>query len=234
MLAVAIFDLMAVVDVSAADVSDEDAIDGFYRTVFVSEYSSGESESYVRKFNGTVRFHVRSEADAASRSMVEDFILRLPQLITGLQVRLVKREPAANFVVHIVPRAAYAQTVRERVYKRASAPVRGVCMVRSRYTRRGIQHSDAVIVSNAGEMIFQRCMIEEILQGLGPLNDDPTLTKSMFNDQSRFSSIQPFDLLILNMLYDPLIVHGATQAQIQSVLPIVLGKARNSLGKMGW
>jgi len=90
----------------------------------------------------------------------------------------------------------------------------------------GTGPEDAVIVAAGGGALFRRCMIEEILQGLGPLNEHPTLVESMFNDRSRHTKFTRFDRTILNMLYDDRIKNGATINTVQRVLPAVLADAK--------
>jgi hypothetical protein len=105
-------------------------------------------------------------------------------------------------------------------------------MVRSIFSRAGISRSDAVIVSDEGESLFRRCMTEEILQGLGPLNDNRSLKLSMFNDASQFTNFRRFDRYILNMLYDRKVKNGASKIAVQRVLPSVYWRARRRiLGK---
>lgn len=209
--------------------SNAELIDGFNKTVFGSEYSSLLSQSYIRKFDGTVRFYVNSKAGPRARSNVQRFIRRLGGLIYGLRVKIVARKRDANFIVHVVNRRAYASTVRNEVYRSSSAQVRGRCMVRSVFTRNGISRSDAVIVADEGSALFSRCMTEEILQGLGPLNDDRSLSASMFNDTSRFTSFRRFDRIILNMLYDRNIRIGMSKAEVQPLLPSVLRRVRKRI-----
>jgi hypothetical protein len=83
-----------------------------------------------------------------------------------------------------------------------------------------------VIVADEGEALFDRCKVEEILQGLGPLNEHPSLRESMFNDRTRHTQFTAFDRLILNMLYDRRIRNGATLEEVQKILPEVLRSAR--------
>lgn len=202
--------------------SDAVLIDGFNKTVFGSEYSGAPfGSSYVRKFSGPVRFYIRSRAGLQRKRQVTRFVRRLERLIAGLDVRVVNSERRANFVVHIVNRRDYVTTVRRDVFGSGSARVRGRCMVRSVYSRRGISRSDAVIVADEGNALFKRCMTEEILQGLGPLNDDRSLRFSMFNDNTRFTTFRRFDRLILNMLYDRRIRNGATPGEVSRLLPVV-------------
>jgi hypothetical protein len=128
----------------------------------------------------------------------------------------------ANFHVYVVDRRDYNATVREKVYRNSTAATPGKCLVRSVFSRNGIQRSDAVIVSDQGEALFERCMAEEVLQGLGPLNEDATLTESMFNDSTRHTRFTLFDRIILNMLYDRRIANGATRQSVQPLLPAIL------------
>ena len=209
--------------------SDVELIDGFNKTVFGAEYSSPPGGSYVHKFSGPVRFYVRSPAGEAAKAKVQTFIMSLSSLIYGLDVQLVRRESEANFVVHIVRRKEYSATVRQQIYKDENVQVLGRCMVRSRFSSAGISRSDAVIVADEGANLLSRCMTEEILQGLGPLNDDRSLKASMFNDTSRYTSFRRFDRFILNMLYDSRIKNGATPAEVAPLMPAVLQSARRRI-----
>ncbi len=211
--------------------TDTEIIRGFNKTIFESEYGGGQSPSqvYVRKFSKTVRFYLRIKTNKPVQSQLQQFILSLPSLISGLDVQLVNHPARANFVVHVVPRSAYVTTVRNAVYKDKNKTPQGRCMVRSIYSRSGIKRSDAVIVADQGDSQFKRCMIEEILQGLGPLNDDPALTKSMFNDQTRFTTLQRFDRMIVSLLYDPAIKAGASRQAIEAVLPTILRRVRRHI-----
>jgi len=215
----------------AAAFTDEEVIDGFNRTVFGSEYLDRLfAQQYVRKFTRPVRFYVRSRMGRDPVRPVHKFISQLPRLVDNLRPQLVGSVRSANFVVHLVSRAQYADTIRRIVMRDRRARVRGKCMVRSIYTRTGISRSDAVIVVDEGEVLFRRCMIEEILQGLGPLNDDPSLSQSMFNDTSPHTQFQRFDRVILNVLYDPRIPVGASARAVAPLLPKVVRDVRRRIG----
>ncbi|MEL7229235.1 MAG: DUF2927 domain-containing protein [Pseudomonadota bacterium] len=215
--------------------SDAQLIDGFNRTVFGSEYATILQRTglvganYVRKFAEPVRFYIKNGHTAVSERKVRAFITSLNGYIEGLDADIVALPSRANFTVHIVRRRDYARTVRRDVFGRSNAPVRGRCMVRAVFSRAGIARSDAVIVADEGADLFSRCMAEEILQGLGPLNDDRTLKHSIFNDESRFTDFRRFDRLILNMLYDPALPPGLPQADAARRLPAVLQRVRRAV-----
>jgi hypothetical protein len=177
-----------------------------------------------------VRFHIDDRSDAGRRGEVLRFVRSLPGKIAGLNVTVVERAEAANFRVFIVDRADYSAVVAEEIYDRpSSAFAPGKCLVRVVSGRNGITRSDAVIVADEGDFLFRRCMAEEILQGLGPANDDAALAESVFNDASRHASFTRFDRYLLNMLYHPAIEPGMTKMQVQRVLPEVLAEVRARL-----
>jgi len=203
--------------------TDAELIDGFNRTVFGSEYQTlGWQSHLVKKFTGPVRVLVDDRSSKRRGGEVADFVRSLPGLIENLDISLVAAPEDANYRIFVVDRAAYRDVVAREVYGRAStnfAP--GKCLVRVVSAGWGIARSDAVIVADEGEFLFHRCMVEETLQGLGPVNDDRSLMLSVFNDISLQSVFTSFDRQILNMLYHPLIEAGMTKAEAQRVLPTV-------------
>jgi hypothetical protein len=202
-------------------------IRGFNLTVFGAEYAPlGIQSNYVRKFAGPVRFYIDNRAKRNRIGEVRAFIQSLNGQIRGLSAQVVASPGQANFIVYVVDRADYVSTVKNKVYKRSTASAPGRCIVRSVFSRAGIQRADAVIVSDEGEAVFKRCTAEEILQGLGPLNEHPSLSESMFNDRTRHTSFTAFDRLILNMLYDRRISNGATPQTVQPLLPAILRDAK--------
>lgn len=208
--------------------TDAEVIKGFNLTVFGAEYAPfGYQSDYIRKFDGPVRFYIENLSRRNRTAEVRSFILSLNRLIHGLQARIVSSPGQANFVVYIVDRKDYVTVVRDKVYGQSTASTPGRCLVRSVFSHNGIKRSDAVIVSDEGQSLFDRCKAEEILQGLGPLNEDRSLRESMFNDTTRHTRFTRFDRLILNMLYDPRIKNGASRQSVQSLLPAVLRSAKS-------
>ena len=157
---------------------------------------------------------------------MRSFISSLNRQIGGLKTVFVKSGARANFTVYIVDRKDYKSTIQKSIFKNSRANVPGKCFVRSVFTPNGIVRSDAIIVSDEGEQLFQRCMVEEILQGLGPLNEHTSLRESMFNDRSKHTSFTRFDRYILNMLYDSRIKVGTPMDKVQPLLPKVLSDIR--------
>ncbi len=204
-------------------------IRGFEKVVFGAEYTGAFSDSsYVKKFVVPVRVTIEARAAADRSAAVRAFVRQAGRSIRGLDIAMAGRGGASNFTVHVVDRRAYAETVR-RIYGNPLMATPGNCIVRTLYGRDGITRSDAVLVSDEGDALFRRCLVEEILQGLGPLNDNSEAPESVFNDTSRLTSFTPYDRLILNMLYDARLRPGLSQAQAAPLLPAIQRDARRRL-----
>ncbi len=211
--------------------TDEEIKRGFNLTVFGSEIASlGLQSRYVHKFCDEVKFRIHNLSSKNRTRSVRRFINTLEKQIAGLNVRIVDDGERANFNMYVVNCSNYKQTVREKVERRRNAQTLGKCLVKSRFSRAGMIRSDAVIVSNEGEALFRRCLIEEILQGLGPLNENTSLDRSVFNDTSKHTRFTKFDRLILNMLYDERVKNGASPRSVSKVLDEVLSDTRKRLG----
>jgi hypothetical protein len=207
--------------------SDAALVDGFYRTVFGLEYEGGShGASVVKKFVQPVRLYIDDRAREDRRRQVERFVRSVNTAVRGLDLRVVDSPSQANFTVYVVDRAQYAQVIQNDVYNSPRAQVRGRCMVRVLTGHSGINRAQAVIVSDEGEFLFNRCLVEEVLQGLGPLNDDPTLAASVFNDSSQHNRFMLHDRYVLNMLYHPRVQPGLRREEVDQVMHAVLADVR--------
>src|SRR5437588_543741 len=84
----------------------------------------------------------------------------------------------------------------------------------------------AAVVADAGEFVFYDCIYEELLQSLGPINDDTTVPWSMFNDDVQMGFFDLYDQYLLNILYDRRIRPGMTRTEVGALLPEVLPQVR--------
>ncbi|PIO97515.1 conserved exported hypothetical protein [uncultured Pleomorphomonas sp.] len=209
--------------------SDDELMDGFQKTVFGVEYGSAVAGGSVKKFDGAVRIRVVNLADKDRQREIAGFVSRLPRLVRGLDIRMAAPGENPNFTVYVVDRADYVDTVRADVLGSTHGAAPGQCLVRVYPSSLGIVRSTAVIVSDEGDSLFRRCMVEEILQGLGPMNDNAALYASVFNDRSRHDRFMPFDRAVVSMLYDRRIRPGMTRTEVGTLLPAVLADVRRSV-----
>ncbi len=211
--------------------TDAELVDGFRRIVFGSEYPSwGWQADIVKKFVNPVRVYVDDRSREQRGDEVARFVRSLPGLVDGLNMHIVVSPSEANFRVFVVDRRDYRNVVVREVYGRATSTFApGRCLVRVVSTSHGIVRSDAVIVADEGDSVFHRCTVEEVLQGLGPINDDRTLAESVFNDSSRHTTFTRFDRHLVNMLYDTRVRPGMSEAEVGRVLPAVAAAVRARL-----
>ncbi len=214
---------------SIASFSDDELMDGFQKTVFGVEYGSVAAGSSVKKFEGAVKLRVINLADIDRQRQIAGFVSRLPRLVQGLDIRMARPGENPNFTVYVVDRADYVGTVQADVLSGTHGAAPGQCLVRVYPSSLGIVRSTAVIVSDEGESLFRRCMVEEILQGLGPMNDNAKLYASVFNDTSRHDRFMPFDRAVVSMLYDRRIRPGMSRKEVGTILPSVLADVRRSV-----
>ncbi|WP_367197031.1 DUF2927 domain-containing protein [Amorphus sp. 3PC139-8] len=195
--------------------------DAFFKVVFGLEYGRlfGESQR-VKKYTEPVRYKVINAAAEDRSSEVNAFLASLPGKIDGLKTLPARDRDQANFLVFLVDRDKFADVVSKELHTDAIA-MGARCLVGVNTRRGRILHSTAVIVAD-DPYLFKRCTVEEILQGLGPMNDNDSLTESVFNDASRHTTFTPFDQALMRMLYHPSIRPGMTGSQVNDVLPQVL------------
>ena len=210
--------------------SDAQLAKGFEKTVFGAEYSSfGWQSNMVKKYTKPVRIYIDNRSKIDRRLQVRRFVRSLPRSIRGLDVAIVNSPSKANYRIYVVDKAQYKKTVRKDVYGARAMAVPGRCLVRVVSGASGIKRSDAVIVADDGDFLFKRCLVEEVLQGLGPVNDNAGLAHSVFNDTSRHVSFTKHDRYILNMLYNPKIKAGMSENDVRTVLPAVIRDARRQV-----
>ncbi|MBL6431092.1 MAG: DUF2927 domain-containing protein [Alphaproteobacteria bacterium] len=207
--------------------STEELISGFMKTVFGLEYRSWSWQPYlVKKYVGPVRFYVHNLARRDRKPVAYRFIGSLGRSVRGLATTIVARPEDANFHIYIVDRSQYGDVVRERIYNDPRADVPGRCLVRVVSDSSGISQSAAVIVSDEGDFPVSPLPGGGGAAGLGPMNDDPSLSHSVFNDRSRHSRFTSFDKYILNMLYHWRIRPGMRPAPGGAALPSIVREIR--------
>ena len=84
-------------------------------------------------------------------------------------------------------------------------------------------YSDAVAVIRAEHPDGLRlsCLHEELAQGLGLANDSPRARPSIFNDDEEFALLTRHDELLLQMLYDPRLRPGMTEAEARPIVQTI-------------
>lgn len=225
-LALVLF-LLGVTAAGAAPLpKDATLIEAFEQTAFGTEipgfFGGG---AYLKRFAVPIRFAVEDGASQPRRREAEAFLRRFARDMPGPGARLARGREAANFTVHIVDAAGY-QAAGRRIYGNPVLRVPGACIVRSSFGRGGIRRSDALIVADRGDALFRRCLSEEVVQGLGLLEDTDILPDSIFNEASAAERPMRSDRILLEMLYDPRLSPGQSAEGARPLLPEIVRDAR--------
>jgi hypothetical protein len=213
------------------DFSDAEIADGFFKVTFGAEFHVTSGVDRIRKYQGPVRVYVDNMAQPDRTAQVAAVVAAIRSRIRDLDIAITDKRVEAQIVVSLVRDRDLARMIRtlygiDRA-KRIQSSLEPQCLagLRKDETSR-ILHSDVLIVADAGDFVFYDCIYEELLQSLGPINDDTTVPWTMFNDDVHMGFFDLYDQYLLNILYDRRIRPGMTRAEVEALLPEVLPQVR--------
>jgi len=211
--------------------TDAQIADGFFKIAFGAELAVAGRVDRIRKYDGPVRVFVESRAKPDRRRQVAAAVADIATRVDHLDIAMTDDRAAANVTVTLVRNRNLAATIRafygrDRA-RRIERSLEPQCLSGfSKDEQYRILHSDVILVADSGEFIFYDCVYEELLQALGPINDDPSVPWSMFNDDVQKGFFDVYDQYLLNILYDPRIRPGMTRDEVRALLPQVLPSVR--------
>jgi predicted component of type VI protein secretion system len=211
--------------------TDAQIAGGFFKIAFGAEFHVAGRVDRIRKYAGPVRVYVDSMAKPDRREQVAQVVADIRSHVKHLDIAMAEERDSANVLVTLVRDRDLPKTIRAlygrdraRQIQRSLEPQ---CLSGFRKDPEfRIIKSDVLLVVDAGDFIFYDCVYEELLQALGPINDDPTVPWSMFNDNVQMGFFDVYDQYLLNILYDPRIQPGMTREQVKALLPQILPDVR--------
>ncbi len=217
--------------------TDQEIIDGFFKIVFGAEFHVAGRTDRIRKYAVPVRVYIDNRAKPDRRAQIAAVIADIRDKVRGLDIDVIKNRKEANVTVTLVRDRDIEKTIRS-FYGRARAKtilqsLEPQCLSGFRkddFFR--IVKSDVIIVTDAGDFIFYDCAYEEILQSLGPINDDASLPWTMFNDDVQMGFFDIYDQYLLNILYDQRIKPGMSADEVRQLLPYILPDVRAWVAKV--
>jgi hypothetical protein len=211
--------------------TDAQIAGGFFKIAFGAEFHVAGRVDRIRKYAVPVRVYVDSLAKPDRREQVAQVVADIRSRIKHLDITMAEERESANVVVTLVRDRDLGKTIRglygrdrARQIQRSLEPQ---CLSGFRKDPEfRIIKSDVLLVVDSGDFIFYDCVYEELLQALGPINDDPTVPWSMFNDNVQMGFFDVYDQYLLNILYDPRIQPGMTRQEVKALLPQILPDVR--------
>ncbi len=191
----------------------------------------------VAKWLTPLRYHLEG-ATPEDAKRVAGLVRRVREL-TGIDI-----EPsfarAPNVRLSFVP----FRTRNNAVYRLASegdlGPAVGNMVARWRDTERekclglisvdpgsgAITKADILIKDELPAIIRDACIVEELVQSLGLMNDDPRARPSIFNDSQEYLDLTSHDEFLLRILYDPRVRPGMTVRQMNPLVQQIIREVR--------
>jgi hypothetical protein len=210
---------------------NDEIIGGFLKIAFGAELQIGARAERIRKFDEPVRVFVANRGIPDRRADVAAVVADIRARVNHLDLAMTDDRGSANVVVTLVRERDLARTIRA-----AFGPARAREIARSLHPQclsgfakdssYRIRRAEVILPVDAGEFTFSDCAYEELLQALGPINDDSSVPWTMFNDDVQMGFFDVFDQYLLNILYDPRVRPGMTKDEVRKVLPVVLPTVR--------
>jgi hypothetical protein len=212
--------------------TDAQILDGFFKVALGAELRLAGHSDRIRKYDRPVRVYVDNRNAGTDRTaQVATVVADVGSKVAHLDIAMTDARDAAQVVVTLVRDRDLKPTLRQ-MYGAARArqiekSLRPQCLSSfSKDDEFRIVRSDVVVVGDAGDFTFYDCIYEELLQSLGPINDDASVPWTMFNDDVSKGFFDIYDQHILNLLYDPRIKPGMTGPQVRAIAPEVLKDVR--------
>ena len=211
--------------------TDAEIADGFFKVTFGAEFHVAGGVDRIRKYQGPIRVYVDNRMQPDRSPQVAAVVADIRARIRDLDIAMTGKRDEAQVVVSLVRDRDLARAIRtlygiDRA-RRIQRSLEPQCLSGFRKDENSrILNSDVLIVGDAGEFVFFDCIYEELLQSLGPINDDTTVPWTMFNDDVQMGFFDLYDQYLLNILYDQRIKPGMTHAQVEALLPEVLPQVR--------
>lgn len=222
--------------------TDAEIARGFFKIAFGAEFSIaartgvGSRPDRIRKYEMPVRVYADNRAKPDRRTQLAAVVADIQSKIAHIDIGMTETSAEANVVVTLVRDRDLPSMIRtlygaERA-RQIQKSLEPQCL--SGFRRDDsyrIVKSNVLIAVDAGEFNFYDCIYEELLQALGPINDDDSVPWTMFNDNVQKGYFDVYDQYLLNILYHPRVRAGMTRDEVRVLLPEILPDIRAFIAK---
>jgi len=192
----------------------------------------------ISKWNSPIRYRLAG-AQVRDRVQVAALSQHLSSL-TGLDIREAGEVERYNMDIRFVPRPYRAAEMQEllstqwlgpRVTRLASQwrdyESDRCFTLTTRDPQSGITGTAHIFIKDELPLIWREtCIIEEMTQSMGLLNDDPRASPSIFNDDGVYQALTSHDEYLLRVLYDPRIRSGMRRRNVVPLAERVIAELR--------
>jgi hypothetical protein len=210
--------------------SNADILDHFETVAFGREFAV--KSDHLIKWTEPVRILlVGDDIAERHRARIETHLSEL-SAITGHAVGLTGSAETANVLLVVTRRAEFAPILTEAIGNQGVAEriVRSMtgnaCIGSLSSAETGEIEAAVVLIPNDeyDDLLMRACIVEELTQLMGLLNDSDELAPSIFNDTSRFIDLTEHDRLLLRILYAPELRPGMSPEAARAAAAVVNGR----------
>jgi Protein of unknown function (DUF2927) len=217
--------------------TDNQIFDGFFKIAFGAEFHVAGRVDRIRKYDGPVRVFVENRAKLDRTAQVAAVVADIRSRVDHLDIAMAEDRASANVRVTLVRDRDLARTIREFYgrdrAKRIQRTLEPQCLSGFQKDESfRIVRSEVILVVDAGDFVFYDCVYEELLQSLGPINDDSSVPWTMFNDKVQKGFFDVYDQYLLNILYHPRVRPGMTKQEVRALLPEIMPAVRGWVAKV--
>lgn len=201
-----------------------------------SDMLANDTGTVISKWDQPIRYRLLN-ATPQNKEQIETFSARLTEL-TGLIIREAYPAERHNMDIRFVPpshRAIEAAQVLNLGYVGPSVARlvsewrdyeqhRCFAVTTQRPDTFNTEVAYIFIKAELPADLRETCIIEEMAQSLGLLNDDNSVKPSIFNDDGRHLTLTSHDELLLRILYHPSIRSGMTARQVRPLARQIINR----------
>lgn len=195
----------------------------FYDIALNAEYRSERVPKVVKRWNRPIRVWMRSGAGDSERQrkLLEGHLRTLGE-IARLSVRLVDNRRDANVRIFFAAEAELRPLVRREMPATALRQLKhSQCLGSIRFNREAEIIAGTVVIPVERALASDKlepCIVEEVTQMLGLINDSRFARNTVFSDNTENESLTGLDYLLIKLLYSPQLEPGMS---LREAMPLV-------------
>lgn len=212
--------------------SNAQIVDHFETVAFGREFAV--TSDHLIKWNEPLRILlVGDDIAERHRARIEAHLADLTA-ITGHTIGLTESAEDANVLLLVTQRTRFVSILTEAIGRKdhaeriARSMTGNACIGSLSSSESGEIQAAVVLIPNDeyDDLLMRACIVEELTQLLGLLNDSDEIAPSIFNDTSRFIDLTEHDRLLLRILYAPELKPGMSAEEARAAATVVLARLR--------
>jgi hypothetical protein len=212
---------------------------GFITNSFVKialrrEYSVNAEQDLIHKWRLPIHAYLQSTVgDSKLQKEMVGVQLNHLATITGHHISFVENSAKANLIIVFTLKKNLKSSMKKfGLYNRQSDAIleKAACIGNVKASKKGEILSAVIHIpvdSTRANGLFLNCIVEEITQVMGLLNDSDEVFPSIFNDQSIDGYLSGLDYLLLKLLYNPKLKFGMKEGEVRAVVADLLAELDN-------